>query len=531
MTDPWKLTAMAILWATVGLFGCQDAVDSDSGDPESWNLDEGIHTPEIEVAGRLSFGRIEPGSTAEETIVVANRGDSPLRLQGLEVEQPVSVVEPDIESKLPLTVAPEESVEVTLRFEPGTNATGIFEGTLVIDSNDRNKPTVEVGWDGEVVSACVRTSPEQTRDFGEVDVRYPTSRTVAVTNCDVQQSAEVILEGIDGDDAFTLDVDDQHQVGEQVELGPGQSMEVDVGFAPTEEDTYGAQIGWSSNDPENPQPTVELIGQGHVEPCVHPVIEAQIDDGDSVSSDWSPVLNGQPQDTVLLDGAGSIDADDEPVTDVAWSLVERPQGSSAVFEHEADSIENELHLDVAGDYVVELDAADADGDWACEPARMIIQAHIASDIHVQLTWDTPGDPHRHNDHGTDMDLHFLHPQGDWNDIPWDCHWQNQQPQWNDDDNVDGNPILDGDVIDGWGPENVYLDDPDPDVEYAVGVSYFTDHGYGPSEASIEVFFDGVEMISIASPPMDVSQFWEAVRVDGGMEEVEIVDEIHDEFPQ
>ena len=48
---------------------------------------------------------------------------------------------------------------------------------------------------------------------------------------------------------------------------------------------------------------------------------------------------------------------------------------------------------------------------------------------VQLTWHTPADPDETDNFGSDLDLHFLHPNGDWWDIPWDIHWMNLHPDW------------------------------------------------------------------------------------------------------
>ena len=190
---------------------------------------------------------------------------------------------------------------------------------------------------------------------------------------------------------------------------------------------------------------------------------------------------------------------------------------------------NELFLDLAGTYVVELDAVNDDGEWACTPARLIIEALIGSDIHVQLVWDTPGDPERHNDHGSDLDLHFLHPDGQWDEPPYDCNWQNPTPLWHDDHSY-GNPTLDIDATQGWGPENVNLDDPKPGIDYAVGVYYFTDRGYGPSIATVRIFFEGFLHTELTSPAFETGQFWDALRLRWDPNEVDAVDEIYDGLP-
>ena len=93
-----------------------------------------------------------------------------------------------------------------------------------------------------------------------------------------------------------------------------------------------------------------------------------------------------------------------------------------------------------------------------------------------------------------------------------------------------NPTLDIDATQGWGPENVNLDDPKPGIDYAVGVYYFTDRGYGPSIATVRIFFEGFLHTELTSPAFQTGQFWDALRLRWEPNEVDAVDEIHDGFP-
>src|SRR6266511_39406 len=52
-------------------------------------------------------------------------------------------------------------------------------------------------------------------------------------------------------------------------------------------------------------------------------------------------------------------------------------------------------------------------------------------LRVELVWDTEAD----------LDLHLLHPNGDWNTSPWDCYWANRSPNWGRLDSQIDDPLL------------------------------------------------------------------------------------------
>ncbi len=107
-------------------------------------------------------------------------------------------------------------------------------------------------------------------------------------------------------------------------------------------------------------------------------------------------------------------------------------------------------------------------------------------IRVKLSWDT---------NHTDVDLHFLRPNGTYNDFGSeqdpgsDCFFANRNPDWGELGNPTDDPELDVDDVDGYGPENIYLE-PGDEGTYTVVVYYYSDHGYGPSNAWVEVFIEG-----------------------------------------
>jgi len=103
-----------------------------------------------------------------------------------------------------------------------------------------------------------------------------------------------------------------------------------------------------------------------------------------------------------------------------------------------------------------------------------------ANIRVQLAWDTDG---------TDVDLHLIKPDGNYNDSFSDCYFANSNPDWGMTGDASDDPELDVDDVNGFGPENIYLD-PSEDGTYAVTVHYWSDHGNGPSNAWLEIYIDG-----------------------------------------
>jgi hypothetical protein len=114
-------------------------------------------------------------------------------------------------------------------------------------------------------------------------------------------------------------------------------------------------------------------------------------------------------------------------------------------------------------------------------------------LHVELTWNTPGDPVPGDEVGTDMDLHLRHPSGGafWGGT-FDCYSANPTPDWGVSGTSD-DPWLFFEDDDGAGPEAIQITQPEP-VEYDIGVHYVDDLSFGGSTATVRVFLDGT-MIS------------------------------------
>jgi len=239
-----------------------------------------------------------------------------------------------------------------------------------------------------------------------------------------------------------------------------------------------------------------------------------------------------------------------------WSVVERPEGSTAQpvehyhnLSHPANGgpADNEatpeafFFIDLVGDYVLELSVEDSLGIVApseiCpqELVRVHITAISNTNIHIQLVWNTPSDPDQTDGVGTDVDLHLLRP----GEHTWtrhdaispgdDCFYANTCPDWGDPGPA-GNPILELDDVNGAGPEDIRLDEPEDTsvvgAPYRVAAHYYSavpeeNGGLGaqawtqemvPSTVTLRIFLSG-RLAGECSKLLDTStQFWEAAEI-------------------
>ncbi len=104
-------------------------------------------------------------------------------------------------------------------------------------------------------------------------------------------------------------------------------------------------------------------------------------------------------------------------------------------------------------------------------------------FHIELEWDS-------ND--CDVDLHLLQPGGSFFDCS-DCYFSNPSPDWGAQGDTIDDPFLDYDDVDGFGPENINLQEPAPGT-YRVLIHYYSDSGeWGGStdtNATVRVFSYG-----------------------------------------
>ena len=101
------------------------------------------------------------------------------------------------------------------------------------------------------------------------------------------------------------------------------------------------------------------------------------------------------------------------------------------------------------------------------------------------------------------------------------------PDWGESGSPEDDPSLDIDDVDGSGPENINLNEPERDRTYAIGVYYYSDRGMGESYATIRVFIDGILVYQAEDKELDrTGYFWDVGRISWPSNEVEVVDAMY-----
>lgn len=277
-----------------------------------------------------------------------------------------------------------------------------------------------------------------------------------------------------------------------------------------------------------------------------PVPPAPVDADAAVVFELDGIVHDErwvrPLDVVALNAADLLGGlGREPTT---WTVVARPAGSTArpvesIFDpaRPADGGPADdpatpgalLFVDLAGDYELHL-RLPARGDRLA--AIVVLHAVPDQDIHVQLVWDTPGDPDQTDADGSDVDLHLLHPRGlRWMAEHYDCHFANARPDWGP-PGARGDPSLDIDDVNGAGPENINLEEPEDTAAlgapYRVGVHYYRAenrrHGgtWGPSVATVRVYLRGALAGEWTRRLEETGALWEVAHITWGAEGATVV---------
>jgi hypothetical protein len=253
---------------------------------------------------------------------------------------------------------------------------------------------------------------------------------------------------------------------------------------------------------------VQLSGFGTDGSCPQAVIT--VTEGDEVL----------PQTNLHLSARNST-ASAGNITRWEWSVVQ-PSGSASVFFPGTNRQDVTFEANIVGEYIFRLKVWDALGTESCSQAEYTVVVTSDEAIRVELLWNTPGDANQSDtgmtafgeSAGTDVDLHFLHPnaRNAWFDDIYDCSWVNKTPNWGGAGAAD-NPRLDRDDTDGAGPENLNLSQPEFGSTYRVGAHYWDDWGYGMSEATIRVYIYGQRRFQWERVALIKDDMWDVATIE------------------
>lgn len=429
----------------------------------------------------IDLGEVIIGDSATHTLEIINAGQADLEIDSIEVVDGGS----DYSLALgELVVEPGLSTEVGITLIP--TVVGDLSRDLLIISDDPDEPEKRVP-----ISATSIDIPEPDIelstteiDFGAVDAgtTAPLS-TVEIVNVG-RADLEVDTIAVNGSGAFTLSSTGAFTVPPE-----NGSNTLIVEYSPTVATGDSATITITSNDPDEPSLTIDLIGNGGGS-ANYP--EAQID---------CPVVAYPPQD-VVFDGSGSSDPSGSALA-YQWSLVDAPAGfentlyDPVLADGSAPAADAAgLFVDLAGDYEIQLQVQNAD-EVLSAPATCRFAAVPENAIHVELVWDETA---------ADLDLHLAQEGYELFQTPGDVSWCNVNPEWGSSTDTTDNPYLELDAEEGPGPENIYLPSP-ADGDYYVRVHHYTDNGANDVLATVKIWLDG-ELFTTRSMRLDTNRVWD-----------------------
>ena len=515
---------------------------SDSNEPSTavtFSTESGLPTL-FTSPGDVAFGLVPDGETHEETIQIGNSGERTLLVSGFQITKdgrfgvkgddfeiggsPANALAVDLSSAI--GIPPGETWPLTVTFT--SDSPSPSEGELLIFSDDPQS-----GTGGHVVpltanksGPCILVEPRDILFGGQI-VGQATTIAFDVTSCGTEPLTITGL-ALTGDSSTDYEVD-YSGLPEHIDKGDGpsataplllpinESVSIPVTYIADEVNPKDADnvpipdlgtVRILSNAFES-EVDVSLLGAGAEADCPTPVIH--VVEGDEVI----------PQTVVHLDGTQSY-APFGQVVKFNWQVTE-PDGSQGKFIPTPSDPTPIFEVNVVGLYEFRLDVWDEANSKSCNPAiyQIIVQPDQA--IHVELSWLTPSDPDETDEGegvGTDLDLHFTHPNATgpdldedglpdpWFDQEWDCFWYNPNPNWGSfDPFTDDDPSVDRDDTDGAGPENVNLGIPENGTDYGIGVHYWDDHEFDQVLAQIRVFVYATEIYARTDVLLSERDMW------------------------
>jgi hypothetical protein len=246
----------------------------------------GVASLELALPDNGDFGEVCLGSFVDRGLVVNNRGPCPLRIKRVSSSSP-DFIPPGV-TFYPLVVAPGDSVELPIRFQPRN--LGPASATLTLTSNDPGSPeTVHVS--GNAPSGTLVVSG--TGHFGGVDLGRRAERTLSICNvgeCDLHVTRVAFKPDPWKPECHDCDrcgcgcgcgCGDEHEHKHKKEcdqccgtfkivsnpfpttVRPGSCLGVVIRFTPTCGGPKCCELVIESDDPTTPEKTVFVTGRLH----------------------------------------------------------------------------------------------------------------------------------------------------------------------------------------------------------------------------------------------------------------------------
>jgi hypothetical protein len=487
----------------------------------------GEFAPRLYSKEQIVFRRVPPVNqdtrdTFWQRTFVRNIGTSVLRIADIQLAGAVSFAmsfplsgesEPSSDTDVwPSELLPGEEFPMRIFFNPTDDLPTTAEILLTSDDPVKREYLVEVL--GNSGAPCLRLSHEDEIQFGESVIGNASNMNVLLTNCSDTMDVEIRSLEItdDGGGAFELSEDSLPSglPAEAAVLAPGATDTMVLKYTPTDESISRGLLRLTSNDPSKRTLEIPISGRGTNNQCPQAVARTRLLGGQRELVE----VNTIPLQTVELLGGSSVDPDGS-IARYEWTVTSRPMNSTARLQPSSTAMNPTLFLDLAGSYEVQLRVYDERGTIDCTEPPAVVKFLVTpdQDIHIQLVWDTPNDTDVADGWGSDVDLHYLNSGGTWFDTFFDVYYLNMTNDWGGVGPHD-DPSLDIDDTDGDGPENINHHQPDGGQSYTVGVHYFDDHGFGPSDVTVRIYIRGQQAYEYRNMRMNLKdEFWDVASIE------------------
>jgi hypothetical protein len=403
------------------------------------------------------------------------------------------------------TLLPQEQLSISV-VALASAPPGTYETVLRIPSNDDLRPNVEVP-----VTSVVGTPPgfllQPTLCEKRVGLGRPAICEYSLLNtADTDLQVTVASMSASSDPGFTVE-----NLGLPRTVGRGTAVTLRVIYTPMLAQTFEGVLQVVSNEGQTLSATARITGAGDPTAVVDVLSVA------GVPVPAGSIPNMRPLDNVVLTSSRSSPPPGRSLVARQWRLISRPTESTVVLLTPTgpttafafnSSGQTRRGMDVAGTYVVGLTVTDDNGTRSAE-ATLTLQAVPGSGLHVQLTWDHPT---------ADMDLHLLRtsnnalgPVRSAND----CHYANCRASggvailnWG---TPEQSPRLDVDDTNGFGPENINVDEANPGV-YEVGVHYFGSAGGEVVPCTVKIFLNSSLVGEYSRRLERTKDYWRVAQV-------------------
>ena len=219
-----------------------------------------VETPRISITPEdISFGSVQAGLSAQQSVTITNTGNTGLGLNNIFVDGTDADVF-TVTNQCGSSLAPEASCAVDVTFAPSTE--GTRNATLTIESTDPENESVSVPLSGK---GTLAPTPEISVTPESVDLGRVLSGTSATAQVTVDNNGNAALQ-IDSITLTGANAADFIQTNDCTTVAAGESCTVDLNYTAGAPGVSNATLVVRSNDPETEETSVSVTAESYEEP-------------------------------------------------------------------------------------------------------------------------------------------------------------------------------------------------------------------------------------------------------------------------